>query len=72
MKSRTEHGGHVRPSTTNFNCKPSGMLDEPVDPEYCDEFELRMEGARCAFGLEYQKSSSFGGIAIRFFADKLL
>jgi len=48
------------------------MLDEPVDPEYCDEFELRMEGARCAFGLEYQKSSSFGGIAIRFFADKLL
>ena len=37
---------------------------DPVLPENCDEYALRMEGLLWAFGLVYQISSSFGAIAI--------
>jgi len=61
LKSRIEQGGHVRPSKTHLNCKPSGIptLEEDLS-EYCDEPVLCTDGVRSALGRVYQSSSIFG------------
>jgi hypothetical protein len=70
LKSRTEQGGQVRPSSTNFNCNPSGIpLLEPLDPEDFEEWVLWTDSVLSEFGLVYQISSSLGVIVIEIIRD---
>ena len=60
----------MRPSTTNFNCNPSGIpLLEPLDPEDFEEWVLWTDSVLSEFGLVYQISSSLGVIVIEIIRD---